>query len=235
MIENLLEQIYEDAVNKLPRESCGLVIEKNNALEYISCRNESVEVESFVINTSDYAAAEDLGNIKYIVHSHPYTGIQPSEVDKLSLELDDIPWLIVCPHTKTYSITVPTGYVPPLLGREYTHGISDCLSIVLDYYKLKLNINLGTYYREDLWWLMGKNYYNEELPKAGFIKVTDGTLKEHDIILMRVASSIENHAAIYIGNNKILHHPQNRISTEDIYGGWWQKISSSVYRHSTQV
>lgn len=231
MFEDLLTEIYEHAAAEAPRESCGLLVEVGAELKYIKCTNEYPGKGNFIISATEYASAEDSGTIKYIVHSHPIGGPEPSTTDKLNIELDDIPWLIVSPQTNTYTVTGPSGFTLPLLGRQYEHGTTDCASILLDYYKTKLNIDLGTYYRENYWWLEGKNYYVENMEKAGFEKVTDGTLKEHDVILMKISSSVDNHSAIYIGNNKILHHPQGRISCEDVYGGWWQKISSAVYRY----
>ena len=65
--------------------------------------------------------------------------------------------------------------------------------------------------------------------KAGFTKVQD--LKEHDVILMALGSTIVNHAAVYIGDNKVLQHCTNRLSSRDVYGGYWQKNTHCVVRH----
>ena len=233
-IEELIKtQIYAHAEQQAPVEACGIVILLKGRLRYIPCTNQLNSEDHFIISPTDYAKAEDLGEIMYIVHSHPKSSPKPSQTDLTSLELDTIPWIIVNPFIKEYSITNPSGYVQPLIGRTYHHGVVDCYTIIRDYYKQVLNIDLSNYPREDLWWETGKNYYNDRFPEQGFELVTDGSVKVGDLFLMRVGANIENHAAIYIGNNRILHHPMNRLSSEEVYGGWWQKITSRVIRHKS--
>lgn len=233
-IEELIEsQIYAHAEQQAPLEACGVVILLKGRLRYIPCTNQLNSPDHFIISPLDYAAAEDLGEIVYIVHSHPKSLPEPSQTDLTSLELDTIPWIIVNPFLKTYTITNPSGYVQPLIGRSYLYGVVDCYSIVRDYYKTNFNIDLFNYPRYDLWWEQGQDLYNERFPEQGFNVVTDGSMNVGDLLLMRVGASTENHAAIYIGNNRILHHPMNRLSSEEIYGGWWQKITSKVIRHKS--
>lgn len=233
-IEELIQQeIYAYAEQQAPLEACGLVIVLKGKLKFIPCTNQLHSPDHFILSPLDYAAAEDQGEIVYVVHSHPRTQPTPSQTDLVSLELDNIPWLIVNPYLKTYTITKPSGYVAPLIGRTFHHGVIDCYTLIRDYYKEKLGIELFNYAREDNWWELEQNIYNEGYPKEGFVVITDGSIKEHDVLLMRVASNRENHGAVYVGNNTILHHPMNRLSTQDIYGGWWQKITSKVIRHKS--
>lgn len=233
-IEELIDkEIYAYAEAQAPLEACGLVIVLKGKLKFIPCTNQLHSKNHFKLSPEEYADAEDLGEIVYIVHSHPHSLPEPSQTDLVSLELDNVPWLIVNPFIKQYTITNPNGYVPPLIGRTFHHGVIDCYTIIRDYYKEKLNIDLFNYSRKDNWWALEEDYYNVRFPEQGFVEILDGSLKEHDLLLMRVASNKENHGAIYIGNNKILHHPMGRLSTEDIYGGWWQKITSKVIRHKS--
>jgi hypothetical protein len=48
---------------------------------------------------------------------------------------------------------------------------------------------------------------------------------------MQVASPVPNHAAIYLDDGPILHHLQGRLSSRDVYGGYWQKITTHTLRH----
>uniref|UniRef100_UPI00111C49B0 NlpC/P60 family protein n=1 Tax=Xenorhabdus beddingii TaxID=40578 RepID=UPI00111C49B0 len=52
-----------------------------------------------------------------------------------------------------------------------------------------------------------------------------------DGILICLGSQTPCHAAIYIGNQQILHHRPDRISKRDIYDGYWLKYTHSVWRH----
>jgi cell wall-associated NlpC family hydrolase len=48
---------------------------------------------------------------------------------------------------------------------------------------------------------------------------------------MQVASPVPNHASVYLGDGLILHHLQGRLSSRDVYGGYWQKVSTHALRH----
>jgi cell wall-associated NlpC family hydrolase len=52
-----------------------------------------------------------------------------------------------------------------------------------------------------------------------------------DCFLMQVASPVPNHAAVYLGDGLILHHLQGRLSSRDVYGGYWQKVTTHVLRY----
>jgi proteasome lid subunit RPN8/RPN11 len=224
-----IDDIYVHAANVAPEECCGVVIEENSELVYIPCENIYHSYTKFLINPKDYANAEDRGTVKYIVHSHTQVTAEPTVHDLVSIEKTKLPWIIVNPYLNTKTITYQSGFILPLKDREFSHGIVDCYTLIKDYYKQVLNIGLPEYDRPDLWWHEDLNLYDDRYTEARFVEVKD--LREHDVLLMRVASNKNNHGAVYIGNNKILHHPMDRKSKEDIYGGWWQKITSKIIRH----
>lgn len=235
--EDILIEIKNHALQDSPNESCGVIIVKKGKEVYIPCKNIAInKTNDFIINPEDYAGAEDIGDITYIVHSHPISEPIPSQTDLISIEKNNIPWIIINPGTGKYTITNPSLFKLPLVGREFKHGLIDCYTLVRDYYNEVLNIKLKDYKRPDEWWnKTNLNLYIDHYQDEGFIQVLDGSLQEHDLIFMRVGSDRDNHAAIYIGNNMILHHPMNRLSSRDIYGGWWQKITSIVIRHKDLI
>ena len=68
--------------------------------------------------------------------------------------------------------------------------------------------------------------------EIGFVDVPpDQAPQPHDIFLMQVRSDIDNHAAIYLGDNIILHHLQDQLSVRAVYGGAWQKLTRYVMRY----
>ncbi len=69
----------------------------------------------------------------------------------------------------------------------------------------------------------------ENFERYGFRQVHD--MKKGDVILMQIGSKLVNHAAVYIGNNQIKHHLYNRLSSREIYGGWWRKCTRIVVRY----
>lgn len=115
-------------------------------------------------------------------------------------------------------------------GRPFIHGIFDCYTLVRDYYKRNFNIFLPTNIQRNWeWWNKGENLYLENAKDCSFEEAED--IKKYDVLLMKINSPVPNHAAIYIGDNKILHHMSGRFSTvQDLTFSYKQKISV-IYRN----
>lgn len=234
----LAPAVFEHAQREQPRECCGLAVIVKGRLRYWPCRNISVANLQFEIDPNDYADAEDAGEIVGVCHSHIYEAPLPSEADRVMCERTAVPWLIVNYPTGKHHQHNPQGYSAPLVGRTYTHGVLDCYELVVDYYRQELAITLPQFVRNDGWWENGQNLYLENFGKAGFTCVglaehTD--IRQHDVLLMRVASPVPNHAAIYLGENVILQHVYGRLSSRDVYGGYWLKNTTHVLRHQSQL
>lgn len=231
MNEKTLQDMREHAAQEYPRECCGVVIVVRGKERYVPCRNMADTKEHFVMNPEDYAAAEDLGEVLAIVHSHCNLPPIPSQPDLVGCELSGKPWVIVSWPTGNVYAFEPSGYKAPLIGREFHHGVLDCYALCRDYYKERLGIELPDFPREYEWWLKGQNLYLDNFEEAGFVRVDPSTLREHDAILMQLASPAPNHAAIYIGDNLVLQHVMHRLSSRDVYGGWYRKCAVAVVRH----
>jgi cell wall-associated NlpC family hydrolase len=115
--------------------------------------------------------------------------------------------------------------------------VLDCWSIVRDYYRQELGITLPDFEREGEWWRdipgrPARNRYVETLPTLGFEFVAD-TPRTGDVFLMQVGAGAKtsNHAAVYLGDGLILHHVQDRLSSRDMYGGYWQHCTTHRLRH----
>lgn len=217
-------KVLAHAKAEYPKESCGVIISTG---EYIPCTNIAASDMEFTISHEEL---DSLGkDIIMYIHSHPTTAPKPSEADKQGMQATGVPWGIVSPSTGEYFEYTYDEAVPPLVGRDFKFGSMDCYSIVRDYYKLTYNITLMNPPREDNFWEVGKSYYMDYYEMAGFIKVKD--LQIGDVILMMVGASVPNHAAIYLGDEKMVHHIQNRLSCEDTYTGYWAKNTIGYYRH----
>ncbi|WEU67280.1 C40 family peptidase [Xanthomonas phage JGB6] len=125
----------------------------------------------------------------------------------------------------------PSGYVAPLVGREFHHGILDCYTLVRDYYQQEMNITLKDYERADGWWERGENLYMKNLEDCGFYQVSEREIKVGDMILMQIRSNEPNHAGVYLGDGLFLHHLYGRLSSRDVYGGYWRDATRFVVRH----
>jgi proteasome lid subunit RPN8/RPN11 len=230
--DELLAIIREHSVETNERECCGLIIAAKRRKTYVRGRNIAESNEHFVMHPEDVAAAEDAGTLLAVVHSHPKINAQPSQADLVGIERSQLPWVIVNWPTGAYTETEPSGYVAPLEGREFSHGVLDCYTIVRDYYQRELGIELKDYARPDNWWLKGLNLYRDNIGESEFIEVKDGSLQLHDFLLIQVASPVANHGAIYLGtNNMILHHVMHRISCKDRYDGYWRTHTRATLRY----
>lgn len=227
------KQILVHSVDSYPNECCGLIIVVKGRKRYRPCKNlAETPDEHFILDPLDYAAAEDLGEVVAVVHSHPKSNPAPSQADRVACEKSGLPWYIVNPLTEQWGYCEPEGFELPYVGREFSFGIVDCWTLVRDYYQREYGIALHDYDRRDGFWLRGENMYVDNLPNEGFRPIPVDDVQPGDLILMQLVSPLPNHAAIYLGDQIILHHIQNRLSSRDVYGrGYYANNTVSGYRH----
>lgn len=224
----------EHARAEYPREACGLLVIRKGREVYARCRNIGVGTDQFVIHPEDYAAADIQGEIVGVVHSHPGMSPEPSQADRVACEASGLPWHIVGFPSEDWVRIEPTGFVAPLVGREWSHGVLDCYSLVRDWFRSERGVLLPNFARFDDWWKRGENLYLDNFAQVGFEAVNFADLRSlqpGDCFLMQVASPVPNHAAVYLGDGLILHHLQGRLSSRDVYGGYWQKVTTHTLRY----
>lgn len=246
MNETTKNAIAEQALAEYPRECVGLVVLQGGAEAYVACRNLSTSpAEHFVLSPEDYARAEDMGQVIALAHSHPGAAARPSMADKAMCETSGIPtWIIVslgmqADHTigiDDWCEFGPTGYVAPLLGREFAHGVLDCYSLVRDWYRLERGIVLPDFARSDYWWEDGKSsLYVDNYESAGFANLgPDVEPESGDVLLMQIRSKngVPNHAGVYLGDGVFIHHMYGQLSGRTVWGGMWARSLRAVLRYS---
>lgn len=241
---NLTEQTFAavraHAEAVYPHEACGLVVNSPAGQIYRPCTNRaSTPSEHFRISAEDFAAAEDVGSVLAVVHSHPDAPATPSDADRVQCEASELPWVIVSvgavdgrPECGGEVISIkPCGYVAPLVGRQFAHGVLDCYTLVRDFYARELGITLADYERVDDWWNQGGDLYSvERLNAEGFEEVS-GELRRGDLIVMQVRAPVPNHAGVYLGDGQMIHHLYGRLSERVPYGGYWRNATRLQLRH----
>ena len=217
-----------------PKESVGVLIVIKGKEQYYPCNNLSTySQQCFILDPEDYVKADALGEITAIVHSHPVTPPSPSQADKVSCEQSGLKWHIVNPKTETWGYCEPTGYKPPLIGRQWVWGVTDCWSLVRDYYIEQHNIQLLDYQRpttpQDF---LDNPLFEQYAQRTGFRELNkDEKLQKGDVLLMSILHPTLNHVAIFLGDD-ILHHLADRLSTREPYNEWLLKCTGKRYRYA---
>ena len=216
-----------------PKEAVGLLLNVKGKERYFPCRNLALtDHQCFILDPEDYVKADKTGEIVAVVHSHPVTPPIASQADKISCEQSGLPWHIVNPKTEQWGYLEPSGYKAPILGRQWVWGITDCWSLVVDWYKEEKNIKLLDYQRpakvEDF---LADPVFERYLPSRGF-KLLDPEEKliNGDVLAMSIFGQGLNHVAIFLDGD-VLHHLTDRLSCREPYSQWLLKCTGGRYRY----
>ena len=217
-----------------PKESCGLLIEIKGKEKYFPCKNLSNwSNQCFIIDPVDYAKAEDTGKILAVIHSHPTTQPIASQADMISCEDSKLPWHIVNPKTEQWGYYEPSGYKPPLIGRHWVWGVTDCWALVRDWYKETKGIILRDWERpitpEEF---IADPMFERCAWRTGFRQLRpEEKLENGDLLFMSILTTGLNHVAIFIDGD-VLHHLADRISCKEPYNEWLLKCTGMRLRYA---
>lgn len=193
-------------------EVCGAIVNNN----VYPCQNISINPEkNFIISPLDYLKINKIGKINYIYHSHNQNPTF-SEFDEINLHNLKLRGFLYCKETDSFNYFFPESYQNTYVGRPFEIGISDCYSLVYDYYKNELNIKLPEIKRADGWYKKTPNIVNENIPPS-FIKIKLEEGKKNDIVIFDLLdNNVPCHFGIYLENDLILHHQRNKLSTIEL-------------------
>lgn len=238
----LRDRLYARAQHQAPREACGLIVRSEGGrLLFYAADNLAAQPEhQFVLDPRAFQLATDLGEVVAIWHSHPNASAHPSMADRAQCEATGLPWVITAWPSGAVVQIEPEGWLAPYVGREFHWGVMDCYTLIQDWYHRELHIELPDFERRDGFWRAtqehpgGQDIYLDNLAAAGFRRV-EGEPRKHDLVVMQVVSDCGNHGGVYLGDGSILHHLYGRLSTQDVYGGYWARHTRAVCRHQQQL
>lgn len=149
--------------------------------------------------------------------------------------VDNRPIIVYSKGSQLYDFSIPLEFQlnTPYTGRPFIHTKWDCFTLLKDFYQKELGITMPDVSYFDEWWAKGKDFYMETSGVAGFYPTL--SLKKYDVIAMRVNSHVFNHAAIYLGDNKILHHMGGKFSCIEEIRPAYLNMLFGYFRHKDLV
>lgn len=239
---DLEEVMRQQAELNYPNESCGVVVSAGKKAIIIPCKNIASDPRNyFRIDPHDYVKAANQGEVIGIWHTHVELPANPSPADVAGCNSSGVEWFIIGAYKTEEGMTFtpihtlqPSDAEVDYLERPYLFGVYDCYTLIRDYYSREFGITLGEYPRVENFWKKGLDFFTEGYPEQGFELLIDQEPEVGDLFIMQVAADIPNHIAVYIGDDLILHHCQNRLSRRDVYGGMWAKHTTHHLRHKTK-
>lgn len=196
-------QIRTQAVETYPKEGVWLITAKG--CRQVENIHEAPE-KFFRVGTRDLARANAEGLLA-VVHSHCDQPEVPSASDMVGHQNTAVPWGFLSVGAEGASrIRWWNDKKPaPLLGRTFTHGISDCYALVRDYYRMEHGIDLPIFPRDWGWWNEGLDLLTEGVSTAGFLPIPSEEVREGDVWFAKFGGPVPHHCGVYAGNDLVLH------------------------------
>lgn len=115
--------------------------------------------------------------------------------------------------------------------RVYIYGITDCFTLIRDYFRDNYNVYLPSNIDRSFgWWFMGRDLYTDNFSNYGFFETRD-FIKKDDVLLFKFDAGAPSHSAIYMGDGMMLHHMLGRISCIEPYDGAYKVNLVGVLRY----
>lgn len=215
LTQSVCNQLHIHAMESYPNECVGYV--KDGA--YHRLENVSPEpAKSAVMSPDDLVRVLDL-EPDAICHSHPDGPDCPSSADMVFQRQTGVPHAIVSTNGEACMPAFLYGdgvAKPPLLGRPFRHGVTDCFDLLRDFYKIVMGVDLEPCPRDWDWWSekdAGEGLYLDNYRKWGF-EPMHGPLEVGDVFLLRAGAKMPNHCGIYIGSHLMIHHLSGRFEVD---------------------
>jgi proteasome lid subunit RPN8/RPN11 len=223
------KEAQRHAMAVFPMEACGIVTRSRGYIPQENCAADPLNF--FEMNPGVWI--EYRGDILGVIHSHTNGNYAPGEMDMRSQISCGVAFGLLVATSDSASGILWWGAdtpIPPLIGRQFLHGIQDCYSLIRDWYQLERGIVLREYPRDNEWWVKGENLYELFFRDAGFHVIPNdpNSIQSGDVFLSKVRSPVENHGGLYVGGGKVIHHVGGHISQEVGASPWIKLVTRWV-------
>lgn len=233
-------------------ECCGYLFLNNGDVDVEQKKNLLNSKDAFLMENSEYSPIA-------FYHSHEDSS-DFSDLDKIVSERIKLPSVLFNKKNEEFKIYNPTGNRIPYEGRPFSLGYSDCLTLVQDYYKNQLNLDLvpefsfiksllnesaekelclKCRFQENFYKIydeisrknnISDNWLKKYFELNGFFEVKEP--KKNDVILINSEEKIATHCIIFLSQNIILHHPVNRLSRKEIFSDFYKSRINCIMRRN---
>ena len=117
-----------------------------------------------------------------------------------------------------------------LIGLPWQYGINDCFSLVRRYYALA-GVLLPDFERPERL-ETSPSIFLEQAGALGFREIALNDLRAGDVLIMRLGTDAPMHAAIYVGNQQILHQRMNSVSGVEALTRYYRMKTAAVFRYA---
>lgn len=231
MLKKILDPFKEHAISQAPAEACALVVQVGRKQQLVICENTHDEpTEFFRISAEEWAAAEDIGDVVAVLHSHPGDGARPiaSALDVQQCNASGVLWGIYAPDCDEYAEINPEQ--PSLIGRPFILGSDDCWGLIMAWHKTQ-GVELSDWRVNYPWWedQYPENLYYDNWKKEGFVESDE---RPGCMVIMQVSANKWNHAGIITEDGQLLHHLYGHPSAVIPYAaGYFRDRTVICLRH----
>ncbi len=117
-----------------------------------------------------------------------------------------------------------------LIGLPYIVGRQDCFSCVRLFYRQQ-GLHLPNAARPTRFWENPELDLYAAYQDYGFEQVFSEAPSYGDLFLLPIRTSVACHAMVYVGDNQVLHHPQDQLSRVDSFRPKWSNRVTIHARH----
>jgi cell wall-associated NlpC family hydrolase len=232
MFNQYLEQMQAGALAAFPNEAVFFITEAG-----------CTEVENIHEHPDKYFAVADgdhrramAEGLLAVVHSHPDNIAAPSSLDMKGQMSTAVPWGIIGTDGVGVSDIAWWGKgapKAPLIGRTFRHGITDCYSLIKDYYEIEKGIELPEFPRDWEWWKTNANLFEDGFKIAGFVKIDAPDAQPGDVWLANIGSEfgVANHGGLLLEDGLMLH----QIGSKDPVDHSRPSAREPIYRYMPHI
>lgn len=209
----------------------------HNEVKLFPCLNIAADpTTDFRISRDDHLECIKLGTIMAVYHSHPTGPAGFSEGDLAVSNEAVLPFYLYDVASEEWSEYLPPDYEVKLEGRPFYWGFDDCYGAARHYYRENLGLYLRDYDRDDTFGPTRSMAIMDHFAEEGFVRLDPTvSIQTHDALLFDISPRCPQHISIFVGNQRMFHHPLNMLSkTEMLTGGYISRLSH-VLRHKTMA